>query len=76
MSKRKNPTNYHESSDDTAGSADAQNNSKIADFLYELSNYEKNVTRQIHKASAYRKAAAIIAKQEKPVSFRPSKLQT
>ena len=31
-------------------------------FLAELANYEKNVTRQMHKYNAYRKAAGVLAK--------------
>ncbi|KAI0221041.1 DNA polymerase beta [Lamellibrachia satsuma] len=49
MSKRKGP--------------DAGNpNSEFVDFLMELANYEKNVTRQMHKYNAYRKAAGALAK--------------
>ncbi|EDO36295.1 predicted protein [Nematostella vectensis] len=48
MSKRKAP--------------DQNPNSEFCDFLTELADYEKNVTRQIHKYNAYRKAAAVLAK--------------
>uniref|UniRef100_A0A8C4QZ14 DNA polymerase n=1 Tax=Eptatretus burgeri TaxID=7764 RepID=A0A8C4QZ14_EPTBU len=37
-------------------------NSGITDFLIELANYERNITRQVHKYNAYRKAASAIAK--------------
>ena len=38
-------------------------------YLYpELANYEKNVTRQMHKYNAYRKAAGTLAKH--PVRVR------
>ncbi|XP_064618581.1 DNA polymerase beta-like [Lineus longissimus] len=49
MSKRKAP------SDDNP-------NADFVDFLIELSNYEKNVTRQMHKYNVYRKAASTLAK--------------
>ncbi|KAJ8005744.1 hypothetical protein DPEC_G00121080 [Dallia pectoralis] len=37
-------------------------NEGITDFLTELANYEKNVSRAIHKYNAYRKAASSISK--------------
>ncbi|CAF2052982.1 unnamed protein product, partial [Rotaria magnacalcarata] len=37
-------------------------NSELIDFLHELADYEKNVSRMIHKYNAYRKAASSIAK--------------
>uniref|UniRef100_A0A672SI03 DNA polymerase n=1 Tax=Sinocyclocheilus grahami TaxID=75366 RepID=A0A672SI03_SINGR len=37
-------------------------NEGITDFLIELANYERNVNRAVHKYSAYRKAASVIAK--------------
>lgn len=37
-------------------------NSDFCDFLIELAEYEKNVSRQIHKHNAYRKAASVLAK--------------
>ncbi|CAF1149994.1 unnamed protein product [Rotaria sp. Silwood1] len=37
-------------------------NSELVDFLHELADYEKNVSRLIHKYNAYRKAASSIAK--------------
>ncbi|UJR34273.1 hypothetical protein I4U23_021677 [Adineta vaga] len=37
-------------------------NSELIDFLNELGEYEKNVSRAIHKYNAYRKAASSIAK--------------
>lgn len=49
MSKRKGPS-------------DENPNFGIVDFLMELANFEKNVTRQMHKYNAYRKAAGVIAK--------------
>ena len=44
------------------------NNARISDFLFELANYEKNVTRNVHKASAYRKAAAVVAKHDEEIT--------
>ncbi|XP_072051179.1 DNA polymerase beta-like [Amphiura filiformis] len=49
MSKRKAPQNENP-------------NTGIVDFLTELANYEKNVTRAMHKYNAYRKAASTVAK--------------
>ncbi|CAD5119044.1 DgyrCDS7693 [Dimorphilus gyrociliatus] len=49
MSKRKAPTNDNPNKD-------------IIDFLMELGEYEKNVSRMMHKYKAYRKAASSIAK--------------
>uniref|UniRef100_A0A224XN85 DNA polymerase n=1 Tax=Panstrongylus lignarius TaxID=156445 RepID=A0A224XN85_9HEMI len=49
MSKRKAP------SDDNL-------NQDFCDFLIELADYEKNVSRNIHKYNAYRKAASVLAK--------------
>ncbi|CAK8681375.1 DNA polymerase beta-like [Clavelina lepadiformis] len=43
-------------------------NSGICDFLIELSDYEKNVNRAIHKSTAYRKAASAIAKYDKKIT--------
>ncbi|CAL1543179.1 unnamed protein product [Lymnaea stagnalis] len=37
-------------------------NSEFCDFLMELANFEKNVTRAIHKYNVYRKAAGVLAK--------------
>ncbi|CAG0887498.1 unnamed protein product [Darwinula stevensoni] len=37
-------------------------NQDFVDFLQELANYEKNVSNNIHKYNAYRKAAATLAK--------------
>ncbi|XP_014674173.1 PREDICTED: DNA polymerase beta-like [Priapulus caudatus] len=48
MSKRKAP--------------EANVNSDLCDMLIELANHEKNVTRNIHKHNAYRKAASVIGK--------------
>jgi len=42
-------------------------NEKISAFLFELANYEKNVSRNTHKYSAYRKAASAIAAHDKPI---------
>lgn len=44
------------------GLSDDNPNSGIVEFLMELANYEKNVTRQMHKYNAYRKAAGMISK--------------
>ncbi|CAI9723488.1 DNA polymerase beta-like [Octopus vulgaris] len=49
MSKRKNPNTENLNSD-------------FCDFLMELANYEKNVTRALHKYNVYRKAAGLLAK--------------
>ncbi|CAG9785698.1 unnamed protein product [Diatraea saccharalis] len=49
MSKRKNPSE----SDNI--------NVDFCDFLMELAEYEKNVSRNIHKYNAYRKAASVLA---------------
>lgn len=49
MSKRKNPA-----SNDNP-------NADFCDFLMELADYEKNVSRNIHKYNAYRKAASVLA---------------
>uniref|UniRef100_A0A069DYM9 DNA polymerase n=1 Tax=Panstrongylus megistus TaxID=65343 RepID=A0A069DYM9_9HEMI len=49
MSKRKAP------SDDNL-------NQDFCDFLIELADYEKNVSRNIHKYNTYRKAASVLAK--------------
>ncbi|XP_041988099.1 DNA polymerase beta-like isoform X2 [Aricia agestis] len=49
MSKRKNPA------------GDDNLNADFCDFLMELAEYEKNVTRNIHKYNAYRKAASVLA---------------
>ncbi|XP_020895429.1 DNA polymerase beta [Exaiptasia diaphana] len=42
--------------------SDQNPNKEFCDFLNELAEYEKNVTRQIHKYNAYRKAASVLAK--------------
>ncbi len=39
-------------------------NQKIADFLFELATYERNVNKDMHRYSAYRKAAEAIAAHE------------
>ncbi|CAH3155604.1 unnamed protein product [Porites lobata] len=41
---------------------DQNPNSDFCEFLSELAEYEKNVSRQIHKYNAYRKAASVLAK--------------
>ena len=44
------------------GNSDNDNpNHDIAEFLMELSNYEKNVSRNTYKANAYKKAAGVIS---------------
>eukprot|EP00095_Tigriopus_kingsejongensis_P001135 snap_masked-scaffold1099_size62903-processed-gene-0.14 protein:Tk01135 transcript:snap_masked-scaffold1099_size62903-processed-gene-0.14-mRNA-1 annotation:"dna polymerase beta-like" len=55
MSKRKAPI------------SDATNNGRISEFLFELSNYEKNVSRDVHRSTAYRKAAQTIAAHEEQI---------
>lgn len=55
MSKRKNPS-------------DSNNlNADFCDFLMELADYEKNVSRNIHKYNAYRKAASVLAAHHKRI---------
>ncbi|KAL0880880.1 hypothetical protein ABMA27_002061 [Loxostege sticticalis] len=55
MSKRKNPS-------------DSTNlNANFCDFLMELADYEKNVSRNIHKYNAYRKAASVLAAHHKKI---------
>ncbi|KAL5505174.1 hypothetical protein EMCRGX_G006568 [Ephydatia muelleri] len=56
MSKRKAPE----------GHASLTNND-ISDMLIELATFEKNVSRNIHKYNAYRKAAGVIAKHPEPI---------
>ncbi|XP_074648404.1 DNA polymerase beta-like [Tubulanus polymorphus] len=51
MSKRKAPD-----------ASSTNPNGDFCEFLLELANYEKNVTRQMHKYNAYRKAAGVLAK--------------
>ncbi|XP_044260948.1 DNA polymerase beta-like [Tribolium madens] len=49
MGKRKTP------------SGEETPNSDFCDFLSELAEYEKNISRNIHKYNAYRKAASVLA---------------
>ncbi|XP_073949300.1 DNA polymerase beta-like [Choristoneura fumiferana] len=55
MSKRKNP------------SGTDNLNGDFCDFLMELAEYEKNVSRNIHKYNAYRKAASVLAALDKRI---------
>ncbi|XP_059046320.1 DNA polymerase beta-like [Achroia grisella] len=55
MSKRKNP------------SYNGNVNAAFCNFLIELSEYEKNVSRNIHKYNAYRKAATVLATHQKRI---------
>ncbi|XP_047989806.1 DNA polymerase beta-like [Leguminivora glycinivorella] len=55
MSKRKNP------------SGTDNLNGDFCDFLMELAEYEKNVSRNIHKYNAYRKAASVLASHSKRI---------
>lgn len=55
MSKRKNP------------SGSDNFNADFCDFLMELADYEKNVSRNIHKYNAYRKAASVLASHGKRI---------
>lgn len=55
MSKRKAP------------SSDGNHNSDFCDFLIELADFEKNVSRNIHKYNVYRKAASVLATQPKRI---------
>lgn len=59
MSKRKEPSN----SDNV--------NKDFCDFLSEIAEYEKNVTRNIHKYNAYRKAVSSLAQH--PVRIQSGK---
>lgn len=43
-------------------------NSGITDFLTELADYERNVSRALHKSNAYRKAASSIAQCKEPIT--------
>ncbi|GFN98238.1 DNA polymerase beta [Plakobranchus ocellatus] len=43
-------------------------NAEFCDFLMELANYEKNVSRSMHKYNAYRKAAGELAKHPVKIS--------
>ncbi|XP_013142721.1 PREDICTED: DNA polymerase beta-like isoform X1 [Papilio polytes] len=55
MSKRKNP-------------CESRNpNAQFCDFLMELAEYEKNVSRNIHKYNAYKKAAGVLAAQSRKI---------
>ncbi|CAK1601026.1 unnamed protein product [Parnassius mnemosyne] len=55
MSKRKNP-------------CESENlNADFCEFLMELAEYEKNVSRNIHKFNAYRKAAGVLASLSKRI---------
>ncbi len=42
-------------------------NQKIAEFLFELANYERNVNREMHKYNAYRKAASAVSAHGEPI---------
>ncbi len=42
-------------------------NQKIADFLFELGNYERNVNRDMHRYNAYRKAASAVASHDETI---------
>lgn len=55
MSKRKN----HSENDNL--------NRDFCDFLMELADYEKNVSRNIHKFNAYKKAASVLASHSKRI---------
>ncbi|XP_023950862.2 DNA polymerase beta [Bicyclus anynana] len=55
MSKRKNP------------SETGNPNTDFCDFLMELADFEKNVSRNIHKYNAYRKAASVLAAHSKRI---------
>ncbi|XP_063362822.1 DNA polymerase beta-like [Cydia amplana] len=55
MSKRKNP------------SGTDNLNGDFCDFLMELADFEKNVSRNIHKYNAYRKAASVLASHSKRI---------
>ncbi|XP_045494590.1 DNA polymerase beta-like [Colias croceus] len=55
MSKRKAPSNSNNL------------NADFCEFLSELAEYEKNVSRNIHKYNTYRKAASVLATHEKRI---------
>nr|XP_026483937.1 DNA polymerase beta-like [Vanessa tameamea]XP_026483945.1 DNA polymerase beta-like [Vanessa tameamea] len=55
MSKRKNPSDNNNL------------NADFCEFLMELSDYEKNVSRNIHKFNAYKKAASVLASHSKRI---------
>ncbi|CAH4037725.1 unnamed protein product [Pieris brassicae] len=55
MSKRKHPSNSNNL------------NADFCEFLSELAEYEKNVSRNIHKYNAYRKAASVLASHSKRI---------
>lgn len=55
MSKRKTP------------SASENLNKDFCDFLMELAEYEKNISRNVHKYNAYRKAASVLANHHKRI---------
>lgn len=55
MSKRKNP------------SENDNLNRDFCCFLMELADYEKNVSRNIHKFNAYKKAASVLASHSKRI---------
>ncbi|CAH2245855.1 jg8528 [Pararge aegeria aegeria] len=55
MSKRKNPSD------------NGNPNANFCDFLMELADFEKNVSRNIHKYNAYRKAASVLAGHTKKI---------
>uniref|UniRef100_A0A0B6ZE77 DNA polymerase n=1 Tax=Arion vulgaris TaxID=1028688 RepID=A0A0B6ZE77_9EUPU len=43
-------------------------NQEFCDFLMELANYEKNVTRAMHKYNVYRKAAGVLSKHPSKIT--------
>lgn len=55
MSKRKNP------------SGEDNFNHDFCNFLIELAEYEKNVSRNVHKYNAYKKAASVLASHHKRI---------
>ncbi|XP_046962599.1 DNA polymerase beta-like [Vanessa cardui] len=55
MSKRKNPSD------------NGNLNGDFCEFLMELADYEKNVSRNIHKFNAYKKAASVLASHSKRI---------
>ncbi|EDQ87142.1 uncharacterized protein MONBRDRAFT_33482 [Monosiga brevicollis MX1] len=61
--KRKQPAEAVTAAKNAKGNANAE----ICDFLNQLADYERNVSRNIHKYNAYRKAARSIAAHSLPL---------
>ena len=69
MSKRKLPGIADKQTEDGEGGGGGSNpNQDLIDMLFELSNYEKNVSRNTFKSNAYRKAAGVLSKLDHRVA--------